>query len=151
MEALLKLAKRAVKLDQQKIWKETINRKEVKDLIIELNTNGQLFEKGERSDGSVIGQLSPFTISLKINKGIPIPPGNRIGLLETGNFYDSFFVTVGDTYLEITADTVSIYDQDLTEVYGKKIIGLSEQSKAILVDFIKPIYVEEIQKVLFVN
>ena len=104
----------------------------VQNFIIELNTEGQptsqLFEKGEDSLGVSLGEYSPFTVQLKVNKGQRI---DHITLKDTGEFYESFDITPFRNGFLITANPIKDQDNLFVE-YGEDIVGLSDQNKIIL-------------------
>ncbi len=61
--------------------------KENENVILDLNFQDQLYEKGEDATGKKLPlPYSPFTINIKKLKGQPI---NRITLYDTGDFYRS--------------------------------------------------------------
>ena len=106
------------------------------NLIVTLNTEDQLFKKGEDSLGNPITPgYTPFTIELKQAKG---QPTNRVTLKDTGDFYNSFLAYVdnaGDIIINsdpIKIDSFTGAETDLTIKYGKDIIGLNEKSLSIL-------------------
>ena len=80
-------------LELNEVAFEIASEKEVKDLVIRLNTKGaktsQLFELGEDSLGDSLGEYSPFTVEKKKDKNQPF---DRITLKDTGEFYNSFVV-----------------------------------------------------------
>lgn len=120
--------------------RELSTRKQFTDLIIELNTRKQLFDKGEDATGRALsdigGDYSPATIygtvnfEGKIQKGLPY---DRVTLYDTGEFYASFMVFFNGKNLVISADTLKDTTDLLTE-WGGNIIGLSEESLGILRD-----------------
>ena len=107
----------------------------VLSLIVSLNTQDQLFEKGIRSDNTQIGEYSPFTISIKQAKGQRY---DHITLKDTGDFYDSFTAFVdssGDIEIEtdpIKIDAFTGLQTDLTIKYGKDIVGLTQDNLEII-------------------
>lgn len=101
----------------------------VRNLIIELNTQDQLYNKGIDSNNDSLGNYAPFTIREKQRKG---QPSDRVTLKDTGAFYKSFDVKVnGNGDIDIVADTIKYgFDGawDLQEIYGVDIIGLNQTS-----------------------
>lgn len=100
-------------------------------LIVSLNTQDQLYNKGIRSDKTKIGQYTPYTIEIKRLKGQPY---NHITLKDTGDFYDSFVAFVDNSAdIQISSDPIKTdaltgLTTDLTIRYGEKIIGLTEEN-----------------------
>ena len=120
--------------------------KEVKDLVIRLNTQGektsQLFELGEDSLGDNLGSYSPFTVQEKKKKG---QPTNRITLKDTGEFYSSFNVVPYRGGFTIKANPIKD-DDNLFDDFGTDIIGLNETNLQILRDVYKDKVLEEVRK-----
>lgn len=102
--------------------------KEVKDLVIRLNTKDQLFGLGEDSLGDSLGVYSPFTVEEKKKKG---QPTNRITLKDTGEFYNSFVVVPYRGGFTIKANPIK-EDSNLFDDFGDDIIGLNETNLSIL-------------------
>lgn len=138
MEALRNLLKRAASL-QQDFAIQAMDKPSNLDLVVELNTQGQLYDKGIGSDGISLGSYRPFTIDKKIDSG---QPTDRVTLKDTGDFYNSVranFSYNGD--IIITADTIK-GDTDLEIEWGKNILGLTDESISI----INPIFTDDIIK-----
>lgn len=110
---------------------EIQQRDESKDLIINLNTDKQLYE-GKTADEGELGTYSPFTVVIKKQKN---QPSDRVTLKDTGDFYSSFKVTAKKNETIIFADTIK-GDKDLEEVYGN-ILGLNEENLSIYREYIK--------------
>ena len=120
--------------------------KEVKDLVIRLNTQGektsQLFELGEDSLGDSLGEYSAFTVEKKKDKNQPF---DRITLKDTGEFYNSFVVVPYRGGFTIKANPIK-EDSNLFDDFGADIIGLNEVNLQILRDVYKDKVLEEIRK-----
>jgi len=120
-----------------------IDKKENTDRIVELNTIDQLFNKGVDSDGvpleEIGGSYKYWTRQYKKEMG---QPTDRVTLRDHGDFYASEnaeFTSDGDVIL--TADTIK-GGKDLQDRWGKRIIGLTTESKKKL----KPKLVNDIIK-----
>lgn len=126
------------------VYKITSKQK-AKRLIIELNTNEQLF-KGIDSTGrtleSIGGGYAPLTIEIKKSKGQPY---DRVTLKDTGEFYESFDVRPFKGGFRIEADAIK-EDDDLTMEWGEDIIGLTEESKERLVIHYRNAIIQELKK-----
>lgn len=118
------------------------SQKEVKDLVIRLNTKDQLFKLGEDSLGDSLGVYSPFTVEEKKKKG---QPTNRITLKDTGEFYSSFNVVPYRGGFTIKANPIK-EDSNLYDDFGTDIIGLNETNLQILRDVYKDKVLEEVRK-----
>ena len=114
--------------------------KEVKDLVIRLNTKDQLFGLGEDSLGDSLGVYSPFTVEEKKKKG---QPTNRITLKDTGEFYSSFNVVPYRGGFTIKANPIK-EDSNLFDDFGADIVGLNENNLSIL----REVYKEKTLEVL---
>ena len=142
-ESLRNIIKRTLELDVSLVMRSLINQEaDLKDLIIHLNTQEQLFESGIDSKGVTLttigGEYSPVTISFKRTEGLPF---NRVTLFDTGEFYQSFDVTYEMDGIVISADTVKDTG-DLRVRWGDDILGLTDESLAKLVFFIQPLITE---------
>lgn len=115
---------------------------ENQDLIIELNTEGQLFLKGVDSTGKDLsdigGDYSEFTIQEKKFKSLPF---DHVTLFDEGDFYDTFAVDVMKDAILIEANTIK-EGQDLQDRWGTDILGLNDESLTILIDEIIPEIIE---------
>lgn len=106
----------------------------VLSLIVSLNTQDQLFNKGIRSDRTQIGEYTDFTISIKRAKGQRY---DHITLKDTGDFYDSFAAFVDNSGdIEIETDPVKTDEfglqTNLIFRYGEKIVGLTPENLDIV-------------------
>lgn len=133
-----------VKLDQ--IIFEISNTDEFKELVISLNTEEQLFDKGIDARGlrldTIGGSYAPFTIQKKKSLGQPI---DRVTLKDTGEFYDSYMVEVFVGGFIINADPIK-EDTNLLVEWGEDIIGLTEESKKKVMAFYKEALIIRLKK-----
>lgn len=115
-------------LDVNKALQFALDKQDTKDFIIELNTNEQLFNEGIDSNGVLLedigGAYSGFTVILKRAEGLPF---DRITLYDTGAFYNTFRVVVGNKHLDIIANTIKD-GEDLMDRWGQDILGLTDSS-----------------------
>jgi hypothetical protein len=136
MEALLKLAKRAQKLNEGKVFKLVFSDPEIKDLVVELNTFGQL-GIGLFPDGTELQDYSDVSLDLFDKPTIGSQSNHSIRLYDTGDFYRTFEVSeVSENFIIINADS-DIHGNDLIEKYGD-VLGLSVESIEIIVKEIVP-------------
>ena len=138
------------KFDVNKILFEVWKKFKVESYIVQLNTEGlrtsQLYEQGKDSKGRNLGSYTPYTIQLKLN-GDGDRRVDHITLKDSGDFYESFEVKANSKGFEILADG-RVKGGDLKDRFGIDIIGLSEENKNILVEFIEPFFIEEAKKFL---
>ena len=102
--------------------------------VIDLNTWTQFFGWGEDATGQRLsdigGPYTDFTVRMKAGTR----PNNspfHVDLYDTGDFYESFTVTVLPDGLIIQADTMKD-GQDLRDRWGPDLLGLSDESIEIL-------------------
>lgn len=118
--------------------------KKHEDTILDLNTESQLFEKGETGEGTPITPAyRPFTVRIKKQKG---QPTNRVTLRDSGDFHKSFRVIFSKTQFRITADDEKT--QKLVDKYGGQILGLSEDSLDTLAEGVKPDMIKKTREVI---
>ena len=117
-------------------FKKIVNSAEVKSLIIKLNTDNQLFKKGENSLGvrldAIGGGYAGFTIEEKKRKGQPF---DRVTLNDTGDFYGSWTVNATVNYIDINADPIK-EDANLFTEWGSDIVGLNEENLQLVTEII---------------
>ncbi|WP_394749535.1 hypothetical protein [Spongiimicrobium salis] len=97
--------------------------------IISLNQNKQLFEKGINKKGVRLEPYSPFTIALKKQKGEVF---DRTTLLDTGDFYENFYVYARDGKFGVFSSDAKT--PLLTKKYGKDIFGLTTDNEGKIND-----------------
>lgn len=114
-------------------------------LIVALNTDDQLEEKGLNSLGIGIHTYAPYapkTVYLKQKKG---QPWNRVTLKDTGNFHRSFRIQFTEDGFSIVSD--SSLTPTLVNKYGPNIFGLTPENKGYLIrSIILPELLNEINK-----
>ena len=143
MQALTQYLKKFINLEKR-AFKLVFNTSEIKNKIIYLNTIEQLFKKGEDSEGL---ELYPFyaqsTILYKKEKGQRY---DHVTLNDSGAFYKTFEVIVSDDYFLINADP-NKGDNDLLDIYGEDVLGLTEESKAEIMVLAYKVLGEKILKI----
>lgn len=128
-----------IKIDYHEIIQEALQDKAIQDEIIKLNTQDQLFERGENSLGirleEVGGIYSQITINRKSQLGQPY---DHITLKDTGNFYESFEVEAktGERYATIKANSIKD-GVDILDRWGVEVIGLNAENTQWLRNEIK--------------
>lgn len=145
---LSKVLKNVAALDQSKILVRIWKDKEVQTFIVDLNRVDQLLKKGVDSLGDVFGLYASDqgTVSFKgttKNKKRNSP----ISLLDTGSFYKSFDVKLLSSGFKITANDKKD-DDSLTDIYGKEILGLTNENRDELAKKILPIFIAATRKLL---
>lgn len=151
MDALIRKAQAAQRLTDRFIGIAMFSREDVKEFMIELNTVGQLFDKGQDSVGNLLPTYSKTT---ELITGGKKKAGQPFTLFDTGEFYGSFTVIVdGNGDADIEANTIKVDDgqlTDLLDIATPFIIGLSNESKDKLSQFLIPI-IQQIVRQTLVN
>ncbi|NQU52439.1 MAG: hypothetical protein HQ522_07855 [Bacteroidetes bacterium] len=115
-------------------------------LIIELNSEEQLYEKGITRDGVSIDSYAPYsevTIEIKQAKG---QPTGRVTLRDEGDFEKSFFIDIKEDSFEIKASDGKT--EMLTMSYGSEILGLTDENLIELVRvYILPVLLKKLREI----
>lgn len=145
MKALTNLALRIKSLNINDMVDELGEHPEFIDLIIELNTKKQLYDRGINSKGESIGDYSLYTKAIKDEKGQIF---DHVTLNDTGKFYESFKVYVNSQKdFVITADTIKD-TSDLIVDWGREILGLTDESLNVLRESAKNILIPYVKSVI---
>lgn len=152
------LIQQQAKLDTDQIWLRIVDTDEIKDFIVELNTESQLFEKGIDSNGVTLKEIggnestpsgySPVTIEIKRRKGGKGGKISNITLYDEGDYYESHIVTVTTSGFEIDADPIK-EDTNLFVEWGEDIVGLTDESLQKLIDLLLIKYINYTREVIF--
>lgn len=111
---------------------ETLN--ELESEIVKLNQ--EQLKQGERYDGSKTGTYQEKTKKRKKAEG-RILTGDHISLIDTGDFWKSFFFEARNGKMLFGATDPKT--EMLVSTWGEKILGLSPESYQKLADLIKPV------------
>lgn len=145
---LRNILKLIISLDVDQIAFEIAKQKPLQDLVIELNTEKQLFDKGENAMGrtleSIGGSYSPYTVQIKQAKG---QPTNRVTLFDTGEFYASFVVKPFKGGFIIDANPEKD-DTNLFEEWGEDVVGLNQENLQTVINFFRDAILEKINRSL---
>lgn len=121
-----------LKGQEDRIFKIVLDQREFKDLIIELNTEKQFGEQSVDSTGSplfnTLTQRSVYANSDPLGRG-----GQPYQVFRTGEYWDSFQITVGAGIIIINSNPFKT-DNNLFEVYGVDIEGLTDESTQDAID-----------------
>ena len=119
------------------------------DMVVELNTEGQLFELGQDESGALLENIGgDYATKTKLYKRQQGQPIDRVTLKDTGEFYRSFRAEVaynGD--IIINANTIK-EGEDLQQRWGKGILGLNKQSKEKLQNEVRDDIIREVRQIL---
>lgn len=133
------MIRRARKVDEKYIMRQIVLDKRMRDLIIRLNTEDQLYNKGIDSRGRELGNYSPFTIEIKIEKGQRY---DHITLNDTGDFYKSFRVLLNGSDIKIDYNDEG---KGLALDWGEDIIGLTEENLQRVIDVAKLVILPKVK------
>ena len=125
---------------------ELMKERNNQDEVIRLNQEEQLFNEGIDSTGRLIGSYSPVT---EVLSGGKKKAGTHYTLFDTGTFYKTFNVYSTKTAFYVEADGELGKDEDIIDKYGIQILGLTDESKSDLAEFIKPQVVAKVKERLF--
>lgn len=130
IEALEKISKNGPEI-AAKILEENDN------IIIDMNTDDQLFDKGITSDGQKIAALdpySPFTVKIKKAKG---QPTDRVTTRDSGAFHGSFTADKVGTTIKLGATDSKT--KKLLDRYGPNLFGVTDENQEELSEsYVKP-------------
>lgn len=143
MQILFDLMERAKHLNNTNAY-TAMDKPDNMEKIVKLNTQSQLFDKGIDSEGVALdkigGSYSPKTKRYKAERGQRY---DHVTLEDTGAFYDSETAQIDYSSGDIILHANTIKDgQDLRDRWGQNILGLTDESKAVL----KPIFTDDIIK-----
>jgi len=146
-DAIKKLAENAKSIDVNELMTSVYqeNKKEFTDVVVNLNTEEQLFEGINSLSiplSEIGGNYAPVTVRIK-----GLSSNDKITLRDTGDFYRSFNVIIEADGFVIDSDSIK-EGVDLTERWGEDIVGLTELSKEALIFFLKPLVVEVLRNKL---
>lgn len=118
---------------------------ENKELVLDMNTQDQLYEKGIDSTGNkVLPNYTAKTVEIKKFLG---QPTNRVTLRNEGDFHSSFYLKRAAKEIEISATDEKT--EALVDKYGKEIFGLtSENLEELSNNYVKPALEEKIKEIL---
>ena len=115
------------------------------DVIVQMVTQEQLYEKGIEGRGTEIMSYQPYTartIRIKQKKGQPY---DRVTLKDTGEFYNSLHVEFDDEGFYVTStDDKAKY---LLARYGKTIFRLTNENfSELLRNYVRPSLQEKLKE-----
>lgn len=139
-----------MELDENELLNLVLSNRDLQKKILDLNRIGQLYDKGIDSQGVSLKDIggdhltasgyAPFTISVKEAKG---QRTDHITLRDTGAFYESFFIVLGAEEFYIEANPIKD-DTNLFREWGEDILGLTDESKEQLIQWIKDAIIPKI-------
>ena len=134
---------KALRGREKTIFKEVLDTKLVKELIVNLNTEQQLGEEHVDSLGNRL--FNQFTNRTTYATSDPLGRGGQpYEVFQTGEYYDSFRVTITNGSIIIDSNPEKP-DGNLFEMYNPDIEGLTESSKEALIELVRELYIKWIR------
>ena len=138
------IKKKMLQIKSNKILKDIFANKGLQQDILDLNREDQLYERGIDAEGKELGDYSPITIThykpLAARQGRD-GRSDHVTLKDTGEFYRSFKFRNNPGDFNFTADAIKKgkgLPTDLTVAFGKNIIGLTDENKGKVKEWIRP-------------
>jgi hypothetical protein len=126
------------------------NNANVKQLIINLNREKQLYVEGVGVNGEIVGTYTYFTQLFTdgiSGKGFPKRTGSPYNFYNTGEMYASFVVIVDKDGFTIDANAEKLVDSQIID-NEKEILGLTDESKIELAKEAIPQVARQIREAL---
>lgn len=148
---IYEVGSRAAKIDANKLFAKIWRLESVQKYIIELNTKEQLFENSIDSYGKqLVYKNNGFGYSQKtyeLKSGVKLDGtrfsvGQTYTLRDSGRFFKSFEVVVNSIGFEIIADG---YNNEVFASFGDQVLGLTEESRGKLIEYILPMLADELE------
>jgi len=122
----------------------------VEECLAELDKTGKVTElvkeqlgQGKRGDGTLMPRYSYLTLKEKQAKGRTIM-SDRIALIDTGEFWQSFFTELGENFISI--DAKDWKRDELVQRYGAEIFLISKPQMSELATLVRPILKRKIDQ-----
>lgn len=96
------------------------------DVIVEMNTDDQLFARGVNRNNVAIADYAPYAGQTILFKELKNQPTDRVTLRDSGDFHNSFYIELLGDGFEIKA--VDEKTEELEMKYGEEIFGLADFS-----------------------
>jgi len=138
---LAQYAKDVVKMSKQddKIFKEVLDNKFIRELVIELNTEGQMglgIDSGGNPLFNTVTGRSVYAPTDPLGRG-----GQPYQVFQSGAYWDSFRVAVGAGFINIVSNPFK-RNNNLFEVYTENLEGLTDKNLEELIDEAEELYIQ---------
>lgn len=120
---------KAKKISLEELFEDTVV--ELEEVVVDLNQK-QMYDKGERADGYVIGEYLSPSYAMEKNQMNPRPGLGMVDLRYSGDFYRSMYLYIDQKGFFVDAD-VSYLDE-IFDNYGEAMLGLADYSLSEFVD-----------------
>lgn len=148
---LKRLFENVKNLDSLEICVSVFGNKDIQSVILSKNRLDQL-SQGLNADNEIIGVYSKYTDIMSEGSTFVFEgqsfekiAGQPYNFIDSGEFFNSFRVLVYDDGFTIYAND-SKEDGNLTDKFGKNILGLTDESKNELVNAMLPVFIEALRK-----
>jgi hypothetical protein len=143
------------KMDQRKMWLDTLSDEDVQNFILYLIQYEQLVSRGIDGNERILGTYSELTEQINPIK----KQGDPYTLLDTGEFFKSMFVTPSlDGFVvdgngkkqgnALVGGRISSVIVDLFELHGEDVVGLTEENKEELGLYLADKFIQNVKKLL---
>lgn len=155
-DKLFKSIRASLTLDEKKMFNDVLKDKGLQDFILFLNKS-QLFD-GEDSLGVSLKQIGggySFTTEVLSSgksfnfagKSKTKKAGESPFLLDTGDYYDSYNIKLGDGFFRIDSNPQK--DQNnLEDSFGDNLAGLQEENLQKIIDVILKKFIQETRRII---
>lgn len=145
MELLIKQLEVLQKFDINKILADVLADSSFQKWILDLVRWEQLYNKGVRGDGLTLGNYAPMSLQLKKDRML-----DHITLHETGEFYDTFAITINATDFIIDADSSGKEDFqgrnlfDRYDNFNGDLLGLTDENMELFQEKLTPLIINKL-------
>lgn len=154
-ESLFEVTERVKKLDSANILVEVVRSEDdVQRFILELNKFDQIFSESINIEGDKLGTYSRYTENLNARTSFTYngmtrrkTRGDNYFLFDSGRFFDSFRVKVNKDGFSIQANEIAEDGTNIILAFGD-VIGLTDESKEKLSEYLKPYIIEVVRRTL---
>lgn len=141
-------------LNSRNIWESVFSRPSVQDYVIEKLLQQNQLQKNVTGLNQPIRDLqtgsTTYALLTEILSGGKKKAGDPYNLFDTGQFYNSMTVILGNDFFEIEANPIK-NDANLYTKYGEEIVWLSEDSKSKLREYLIFEYSVELRELLYLD
>ena len=144
---VLQAANRLSKVSVTQVLISILNQQKTKNYITGLNTNVQLVDYGEDSNGTQLSAIGGIYAASTIRLSKTRKKNrSHINLKDTGAFHKTFDVQVkANANFAITANTMK-GGQDLQDRWGDDIVGLQDENIVLVMEYLEAEFYKKVFK-----
>ena len=143
---VFKMLQKASLISHEEAWVEAFTDKNnIKQRIIELIEQDQLYEQGIDGNNSIIGYYSPAT---EVISGGKKKAGEHYTLFNIGDFYKSVLIQVFATELIVSGNSRKFENKVW---FRDEILKLTDDNLVIIIGLVHEKYIKYARKILFGN